>query len=82
MLFFFDLLNGRLPWNLLLDQTVRNLSIKNSLSREIQLLLERKRLSTWGITSFEMHKSSGKVVFPVSGTFYQCLDTGYNVNIL
>lgn len=44
--------------------------------------MERKRLSTWGITSYEIHKASGKIVFPVSVTLYQCLDTGYNLNPL
>lgn len=67
----------KLTWKILLDQTVRSITTKNSFSREIQLLRERKRLLTWGITSFELHKPSGKIVFPVSGTFYQCFDTGF-----
>lgn len=72
----------RLSWNLLLDPTTPNLSSNNAYSREIQLLHERKRLSVWGISSYELHKQSGKIVFPVSNTFYQCLDTGYNVSPL
>lgn len=72
----------RLQWNLVLDPTTPNLSNKNSYSREIQLLLERKRLPTWGISSYELNKNSGKIIFPVSNTLYQCLDTGYNVSPL
>lgn len=53
----------------------------NACSREFQLLQERKRLSTWGITSYELHKPSGKIVFPCLNDLYQCLDTGYNVCI-
>lgn len=48
--------------------------------REFQLLLERKRLSTWGITTYELHKKSGRIIFPASSSLYQCLDTGYNVS--
>lgn len=51
-------------------------------SREFQLLQERKRLSTWGITSYEIHKSSGKIVFPRFNDLYQCLDNGYDVSKL
>lgn len=50
-------------------------------AKEYQLLLERKRLPTWGITSYELHKPSGKLVIPCVNDLYQCLDTGYNVNI-
>ncbi|XP_055378183.1 dipeptidyl peptidase 8 [Condylostylus longicornis] len=66
----------RLHWNLVLEPSISNVS--NSVySREVQLLLERKRLSTWGITSYELHKPSGKIVFPASSNLYQCLDLGY-----
>lgn len=51
-------------------------------AREFQLLQERKRLSTWGITCYELHKPSGKLVFACFNDLYQCLDTGYNVRDL
>lgn len=49
------------------------------LSREEQLLWERKRLATWGITSYEIHPDSGKLVFPAASSLYQCIDTGFMV---
>ncbi|XP_058824779.1 dipeptidyl peptidase 9 [Topomyia yanbarensis] len=70
----------RLEWNPVLEPIVSHLSTNNS--REVQLLLERKRLSIWGITSYELHKSSGKIVFPACNTLYQCLDTGYGEGTL
>lgn len=69
---------SRLQWKLLLEQCISNASTNNAYSREVQLLLERKRLSIWGITSYEIHRPSGKIVFPVASDLYQCLDTGYN----
>lgn len=71
----------RIQWKLLLEPTIPSMTSNNINAREIQLLLERKRLSMWGITSYEMHNSSGKIVFPFASTLYQCLDTGYSVNI-
>ncbi|XP_071547788.1 dipeptidyl peptidase 8 [Panulirus ornatus] len=42
-------------------------------SREEQLLSERRRISTWGITNYELHPSSGTLVFPASSTIFQCV---------
>ncbi|XP_055541148.1 dipeptidyl peptidase 9 [Wyeomyia smithii] len=70
----------RLEWHPVLEPIVSPLSTNNS--REVQLLLERKRLSIWGITSYELHKASGKIVFPACNTLYQCLDTGYGEGTL
>lgn len=67
----------RLQLNVLLEPTS---SLATGISREMQLLLERKRLSIWGITSYEMHKTSGKIVFPACSSLYHCLDTGFNVS--
>lgn len=69
----------QLRWNQVLEPTI-HLNSNNTASREVQLLLERKRLSTWGITSFELHKESGKIVYPASSTLFQCLDTGFTVS--
>lgn len=70
----------RLEWSPVLEPIISHLSMSNS--REVQLLLERKRLSIWGITSYELHKSSGKIVFPACNTLYQCWDTGYGEGTL
>lgn len=84
-LIFFSML--RLQWNIVLQQPISSVAAAaaansgvNAWSREFQLLQERKRLSTWGITSYELHKPSGKIVFPCFSDLYQCLDTGYNVS--
>ncbi|XP_042218680.1 dipeptidyl peptidase 8-like [Homarus americanus] len=42
-------------------------------SREEQLLSERRRISTWGITNYELHPTSGTLVFPASSTIFQCV---------
>ncbi|CAL4122920.1 unnamed protein product [Meganyctiphanes norvegica] len=42
-------------------------------SREEQLLSERRRISTWGITNYELHAPSGTLVFPASSTIFQCM---------
>lgn len=41
------------------------------------MLWERKRLTTWGITSYEIHLESGKLVFPAASSLYQCIDSGF-----
>lgn len=69
-----------MQWQPVLDATIgSNLTSLNA-SRELQLLLERKRLPMWGINSYEFHKPSGKIIFPACNSLYQCLDTGFNVS--
>ncbi|XP_074000010.1 dipeptidyl peptidase 9 [Rhodnius prolixus] len=65
---------GRLHWQQLLEFNFQSAPPSNRSSREEQLLLERKRLTTWGITSYELHPQSGKIVFPAASTLYQCVD--------
>ncbi|EDW43570.1 GM23448 [Drosophila sechellia] len=78
----------RLPWSPLLQQPIQSSGgsggsgSASPYAREYQLLQERKRLSTWGITCYELHKPSGKLVFPCFNDLYQCLDTGYNSGLL
>ncbi|XP_064540227.1 dipeptidyl peptidase 9 isoform X1 [Drosophila montana] len=82
----------RLTWQSLLQQPIPSTHVSVSTvsgngsacpyAREFQLLQERKRLPTWGITSYELHKPSGKLVFPCFNDLYQCLDTGYNSGLL
>ncbi|XP_017967376.1 dipeptidyl peptidase 9 isoform X2 [Drosophila navojoa] len=81
----------RLVWQTLLQQPIPSSQVGSGIggsgsaypcAREYQLMQERKRLSTWGITSYELHKPSGKLVFPCLNDLYQCLDTGYNSGLL
>lgn len=61
---------------------IYRVSSTKRLSKEEQLLWERKRLATWGITSYEIHLDSGKLVFPAASSLYQCIDTGFMVHFL
>ncbi|XP_052132505.1 dipeptidyl peptidase 9 [Frankliniella occidentalis] len=48
-------------------------------SREELLMWERKRQSpSWGITSYELHSTTGKLIFPAASNLFQCLDTGFS----
>lgn len=71
-------------WGLLLELALPNMDVYGILppAREVQLLLERKRLSMLGISSYEIHPASGKIVFPLSTRLYQCQDTGYDVSVV
>lgn len=62
-----------------MQRFICSVSSTKRLSREEQLLWERKRLATWGITSYEIHLDSGKLVFPAASSLYQCIDTGFMV---
>lgn len=73
-------IHSRLQWHPLLEPSIPTLSSNTACPRETQLLMERKRLSTWGITEYELHKKSGRIIFPAIGTLYQCMDTGYSVS--
>ncbi|KAH8382360.1 hypothetical protein KR009_003081 [Drosophila setifemur] len=85
---FGSMVKPRLSWSPLLQQPIQSSGggggsgSASPYAREFQLLQERKRLSTWGITCYEMHKPSGKLVFPCFNDLYQCLDTGYNSGLL
>lgn len=69
----------RLQWQPVIEANFPSLSTSNKFSREELLLWERKRLATWGITSYELHSESGKLVFPAASSLFQCTDTGYSV---
>ncbi|XP_078040146.1 dipeptidyl peptidase 9 [Augochlora pura] len=74
----FDLANGHLlHWQPVIEANFQTVSSTKILSREEQLLWERKRLVTCGITSYEIHPESGKLVFPAASSLYQCIDTGF-----
>ncbi|XP_078468803.1 dipeptidyl peptidase 9 isoform X1 [Lampetra planeri] len=51
-------------------------------SREEELLRERKRLGTFGITSYDHHKTSGTFLFQASGSLFYCQDGGTNSTFL
>lgn len=48
-------------------------------SKEEQLQWERKRLVTSGITSYELHHESGRLIFPAGGSMFQCMDPGNHI---
>jgi len=60
------------PWNPLLEAGFQ--SLPSNVSKEEQLMWERKKVSTWGITSYDIHLSSGRVIFPAGGSLYYCVD--------
>uniref|UniRef100_A0A4W3JUY0 dipeptidyl-peptidase IV n=1 Tax=Callorhinchus milii TaxID=7868 RepID=A0A4W3JUY0_CALMI len=47
-------------------------------SREEELLRERKRLGTFGITSYDYHRESGLFLFQASNSLFHCRDGGKN----
>ncbi|XP_065212000.1 dipeptidyl peptidase 9-like isoform X2 [Planococcus citri] len=57
---------------------IESIATTSKFSHEEQLMLERKRLATWGITSFELHEESGRLVFPTSSTLFHCTDNGFS----
>lgn len=59
-------------WNPVLDAFT--ISPFAGFSREEQLLRERKRLGSFGITSYEFDQSSQKFLFPASNGLYTCSD--------
>ncbi|XP_063221671.1 dipeptidyl peptidase 9 [Bacillus rossius redtenbacheri] len=69
---------GRLAWQPCIEANFQGVTGAGRFSREEQLLWERKRLATWGITSYELHHGSGKLVFPAASSLFQCLDTGFS----
>ncbi|XP_065336278.1 dipeptidyl peptidase 9 [Cloeon dipterum] len=71
-----------LQWHPVLEANFQSLTSGSRLSREEQLLWERKRLATWGLTSYELHAESGRIVFPVASRLYQCVDIALNVSAL
>lgn len=68
--------NVRLHW----CPVIESMATTSKFSREEQLMLERKRLAPWGITSYEFHEESGKLVFPASSTLFHCTDSESSVS--
>lgn len=61
-------------WQPLLEASFQLLSNVGRISKEEQLQWERKRLVTWGITSYEFHSRTGRFVFPVCGSLFSFVD--------
>lgn len=71
-----------LSWYPVIDSNFQTLPTSGKFSREEQLQWERKRLVTSGITSYEVHCESGKLIFPAAGTMFQCIDSGSDATSL
>lgn len=71
-----DAKTDRIQWHPVIEANF-HFNLGSRYSREEQLILERKRLATWGITSYELHGPSGKLVFPAASTLFQCGDTSH-----
>lgn len=70
----------RYIWHSVIESNFPSLASSNKFSREEQLLWERKRLTTWGINSYEIHSESGKIIFPAASSLFQCVDRGTSVS--
>lgn len=68
-----------LKWNQLLESFGSNAQF-SQLSREEQLLRERKRMVTIGITAYDYHGETGKFAFAGSNSLYSCEDKLENGN--
>ncbi|GAB6019355.1 hypothetical protein CHUAL_000944 [Chamberlinius hualienensis] len=68
--------NGLITSYSLLESTFQVFSYMGSASKEEQLQWERKRLMSWGITSYEVCVDTGKFVFPACGSLFTCVDSG------
>jgi len=48
--------------------------IPGPVSKEEQLLWERKKCASWGITSYDLDPTSGRIIFPAGGSLFFCAD--------
>ena len=46
----------------------------HNFSKEEQLLWERKKCASWGITSYDLDPTSGRIIFPAGGSLFFCAD--------
>ncbi|KAK7466608.1 hypothetical protein BaRGS_00037331 [Batillaria attramentaria] len=60
-----------LPWKPLID-TLQPSWSSGQLSKEEQLMRERKRLGSYGITSYDFAEEGGRFVFPANSGLYVC----------
>lgn len=71
--------NSLLEWKFLLEDM--HLSSTHKLSKEEELLRERKRLSLRGITTFETD-GKGHFIFPAANMLYSCEDKFANEQVV
>uniref|UniRef100_A0A8D3D6P8 dipeptidyl-peptidase IV n=1 Tax=Scophthalmus maximus TaxID=52904 RepID=A0A8D3D6P8_SCOMX len=64
-----------LSWKMMLDHFQAS-PHHGGLSREEELLRERKRLGVSGITSYDFHRPSGLFLFQANSSLYYCRDGG------
>ncbi|XP_067941458.1 dipeptidyl peptidase 9-like [Watersipora subatra] len=62
-------------WKQLIDSA--EASDAANLSKNEQLLMERKRLSLKGLTSYSIHLGSGRIVFSSSSKLHTCIDSDF-----
>ncbi|XP_026743908.1 dipeptidyl peptidase 9 isoform X1 [Trichoplusia ni] len=62
--------NSRLDWKPLIESNVALGVTSGKWSREEQLLWERQRVAAWGIASYELHQSSGRIMFPCASSLF------------
>lgn len=74
-----ELEGSPLVWHPAIDPNFQVLPSVGKFSKEEQLQWERKRLVTSGITSYEIHHESGRLIFPAGGSMFQCVDPGNHV---
>lgn len=67
-----------LEWTTLLHLETRRFS---GFSREEQLMRERKRLGSFGITSYDYHSDSGRFLFAASNKLHTCVDDTSNKQV-
>ncbi|KAI0215431.1 Dipeptidyl peptidase 9 [Lamellibrachia satsuma] len=68
-----DGITPQLEWKLLLE-AFHATPLHGKFSKEELLLRERKRVGSFGITSYDYHEASGKFVFPACNGLYMCCD--------
>ena len=76
----FPTLENPLPWKSLLD-SFHATPFMGQFSKEEQLLRERKRLGTFGITSYDYASACSKFVFPACNGLFTCSDEDFSVRI-
>ena len=64
--------DSQLTWNSLIE----SMPSAGKMTKEEQLMSERKRCVAMGITDFECHPPSGKFVFPAAASLFACVDYG------
>jgi dipeptidyl-peptidase 9 len=71
-----ELEGSPLTWHAAIDSNFQVMPSIGKFSKEEQLQWERKRLVTSGITSYEFHLESGRIIFPAAGSMFHCTDAG------